>query len=1057
MATTIGSIQEFDPDTEAITAYLERVQLFMMANAVKDDKKVAVLLSVIGSKAYGLLRNLLEPERPSEKDLDDLVTVLKQHFEPKPIVVAERFRFYRRMQAPGESFASYIAELKSLTRNCAFEGLLEEALRDQLVCGMRSLSIQKHLWREADLTFKQAMEIALSAEAADRHSNQLAQGSSTVINKFSDSKSPKGFVQQTHATATAKSKPVNRVSACHRCGSTDHVGKNCKFQQTVCHKCGKKGHLARVCRSSKPTTALRQSRQQYVAEEESPEIPLFRLEHPKVEPITVKVLINGVSVPMKVDTGAAVSVMTAAQQKKLFPSAQLSPSSVILRTYTTERLQIHGEMSAEVQYNKQSFNLPLLIVDGEGPALLGRDWLTHIRRDWAQLAYTSSSPRLPTLLDSFQDVFKDELGTVKGIKVSLATKPNIKPKFYCPRPVPLALKDAVGSEIDRLEKEGIIEKVDHSEWATPIVPVPKKDGTIRICGDYKVTINAALDIDQYPLPKAEEIFASLAGGQKFTKLDLSQAYQQLLLDDDSKALLTVNTHKGLYRYTRLPFGIASAPAIFQRTMDVILQGIAHVMYYIDDIIITGKDDNEHLSTLVTVLERLQEHGFRLKKSKCTFMGDSVEYLGHQIDAQGLHPTKDKLSAIRDAPAPPNITELRSFLGLLNYYGKFIQNLSTLIHPLNHLLQKDVPYSWSEVHENAFLEAKQALMSTTVLAHYDPHLPIFLAADASAYGVGAVISHQYPDGTERPIAFASRTLTASEENYAQLEKEALALIFGVKKFHQYLYGRMFHLVTDHKPLTTILHPSKCTPPLAAARLQRWSLILSAYQYQIEFKSTSQHSNADGLSHLPLSHTAGEDPDIVAATCFNMAQIASLPVTAQMIASATRTDPVLSKVITYIREGWPCTIDETLSPFRRRATELTVEGDCVLWGTRVIVPAKFHDTVLKELHLGHPGISHTKALARSYIWWPGLASDIKRMVKACRDCQSVNSSPPAAPVHQWIWPSRPWERIHADFAGPFQQKMYLLIIDAHSKWPEICQQKPLKFFETCLADMVSLNRS
>ena len=823
MAATIGSIQEFDPDIEAITAYLERVQLFMTANAVKDDKKVAVLLSIIGSKAYGLLRNLLEPARPSEKSYDDLVAVLKEHYEPKPIVIAERFRFYRRMQAPGESFASYIAELKSLARNCAFEGHLEEALRDQLVCGMRSLSVQKQLLREADLTFKRAMEIALSAEAADRHSNQLAQGSTNqVINKFSDSKSSqrgpsKGFVQQTHATGTttAKSKPVGRVSTCHRCGSTDHVGKYCKFQQTVCHKCGKKGHLAKVCRSSKPTTASRQSRHQYVTEEESPEIPLFHLEHSMVKPITVKVLINGVSVPMEVDTGAAVSVMTSAQQMKLFPLAQLSPSSVVLKTYTTEQLQIRGEMSAKVQYNKQSFNLPLLIVDGEGPALLGRDWLNHIRLDWARLAYASSSPRLPALLDSFKEVFKDELGTVKGMKVSLTTRSHTKPKFYRPRPVPLALKDAIGSEIDRLEKEGIIEKVDHSEWATPIVPVPKKDGTIRICGDYKVTINSALDIDQYPLPKAEEIFASLAGGQKFSKLDLSQAYQQLLLDDDSKALLTINTHKGLYGYTRLPFGIASAPAIFQRTMDVILQGVAHVMCYIDDIIITGKDDDEHLSTLATVLERLREHGFRLKKSKCVFMGDSVEYLGHRIDAQGLHPTDDKLSAIQDAPAPRNVTELRSFLGLLNYYGKFIQNLSTLIHPLNQLLQKDVPYTWSEVHEDAFLEAKQALLSTTVLAHYDPQLPLFVAADASAYGIGAVISHQFPDGTERPIAFASRTLTNSEKNYAQLEREALALIFGVKKFHKYLYGRMFHLVTDHKPLTMILHPSKCIPPLAAA--------------------------------------------------------------------------------------------------------------------------------------------------------------------------------------------------------------------------------------------------
>ena len=212
MPATIGSIQEFDP--EAIMDHLERVQLFMTVNVVTDGKKVAVLLSVIGSKAYGLLRNLLESVRPSKKSYYDLIAVLKQHYEPKLIVIAERFCFYRRMQEPGESFMSYIAELKSLARNCAFEGHLEEALRDQLVCGMCSQSVQKQLLREANLTFKRAMEMALGTEAADRHSNQLTQGSATqVINKFSDFKPlqlgpSKAFVQQTHATSTL---PVKRT------------------------------------------------------------------------------------------------------------------------------------------------------------------------------------------------------------------------------------------------------------------------------------------------------------------------------------------------------------------------------------------------------------------------------------------------------------------------------------------------------------------------------------------------------------------------------------------------------------------------------------------------------------------------------------------------------------------------------------------------------------------------------------------------------------------------------------------------------------------------------
>ena len=204
----------------------------------------------------------------------------------------------------------------------------------------------------------------------------------------------------------------------------------------------------------------------------------------------------------------------------------------------------------------------------------------------------------------------------------------------------------------------------------------------------------------------------------------------------------------------------------------------------------------------------------------------------------------------EAPRPRELLELRSFLGLVHYYGKFLQNLSTLLHPLNNLLKQGSKWHWSKECDTAFTKAKQYLVSAPVLAHYNPNLPICLAADASAYGIGAVMSHVFPDGSERPVDFVSRTLTATERNYAQIQKEALSLVYAVQKFHQYLYGRSFILVTDHKPLTTILGHKRGIPSLVAARLQRWALILSAYTYTIEFRPTKQHANADGLSRLTL---------------------------------------------------------------------------------------------------------------------------------------------------------------------------------------------------------------
>ena len=346
-----------------------------------------------------------------------------------------------------------------------------------------------------------------------------------------------------------------------------------------------------------------------------------------------------------------------------------------------------------------------------------------------------------------------------------------------------------------------------------------------------MTINQALTVDQYPLPKPEYLIASLANDTAFSKLDLSQAYLQLQLDESSIPYVTVNTHQGLYQYTRLPFGVASAPAIFQRLMDTMLQGVPGVICYIDDILVTGTTSEEHLCNLGEVLKRLEDHGFRLKNSKCTFMAESVEYMGHQINQHGISALPGKVEAITNAPKPTNVKELRSFLGLLNYYGKFIRNLSSILHPLNQLLKDNQRWEWTKECSQAFKQAKDQLTSADVLTHYNPNLPITLAADASAYGIGAVISHVLPDGSEKPISFASRTLASSEKNYAQLEKEALSLVYGVKRFHQYLYGRRFTLLTDHKPLTAILGSKKRIPSLAAARLQRWALLLSAYDYEI----------------------------------------------------------------------------------------------------------------------------------------------------------------------------------------------------------------------------------
>ena len=224
---------------------------------------------------------------------------------------------------------------------------------------------------------------------------------------------------------------------------------------------------------------------------------------------------------------------------------------------------------------------------------------------------------------------------------------------------------------------GVIEKVRYSAWAALIVPVVQLDNSIRVCGDYRVTVNSVLEVDQHPLPNPEELFVELRGGEKFSKLDLSRAYQRILLDEDSREYVTINTHKGFYRPTRLPFGVSSASAIFQSKIEQVLQGIPMVVCGVDDILISGKNDQEHLIHPNEVLARLEHAGLRLKLSKCKFMQPTVEYPGYRIDAQGIHAIEKKVEAIRKAPAPVNQHQLRSFLGMINYYSKFIGNYSTI--------------------------------------------------------------------------------------------------------------------------------------------------------------------------------------------------------------------------------------------------------------------------------------------------------------------------------------------------------------------------------------------
>ena len=342
----------------------------------------------------------------------------------------------------------------------------------------------------------------------------------------------------------------------------------------------------------------------------------------------------------------------------------------------------------------------------------------------------------------------------------------------------------------------MISPVTYSAWAAPLVIVKKPNVSVRLCADFSIGLNAALESNCYPLLAPNDLLTILNRGKCFAKLDLAEAYLQIEVAEESREVLTINTHRGLFQYTRLHFGVKTAPAIFQQIMDTLLSGISGTVAYLDDVIIVGHSTHELEERIGSVIQRMQEYGFKLRREKCQFFLTSIKYLGFIFDADGCHPDAENIRSIHQIPRPTDVGTLRSFLELNNYYNTFLPSLHNIQAPLNRLLGQNVPWYWSAECERAFVKLKSLLTCDLLLTHYDPQKPIIVTTDASSYGVGAVISHRFPDGSEKAIIHASRTLTAAERNYSQIEEEALALVFAVKNFTRWLTG-----ATSHFSLTT----------------------------------------------------------------------------------------------------------------------------------------------------------------------------------------------------------------------------------------------------------------
>lgn len=1051
-----GRLNEFDPVKDRWQSYVLRLNAYFKANDIDDeDKQKAILLTCIGSVAFDKICDAVLPEEPDAKSLAELLTLLNTHFNPAPSRAIARRRFYERCRLPGESVETFLTELRRLSKHCAFNTYLDDMICDRLMMGVNNTRIQNRLFEEGDFDLARGTALALALEKADNDTRELTNG-------HEEKEKPVNYIQgkQEHVsrhsskkkTRGSKSKPSQdekkQFRACHRCTQHDHKSTECPFIKSTCYACQREGHIGKAC-LNKPVQHKQLARAHHlsnITHETSPEYAqtthIYRMSSESIPPppISFSFTVNNHCIEFELDTGSAVSLIPVNAFAKIATVDSIDKSTLNLASFTGQAVNLLGVATVTVSHMQKSKSLPIYVYEGEGPKLCGRAWMQELGilealklNKIIDSHNSENGHQLEDVLRKHQEVFKPELGKLREIKVKLHIKPDVKPRYFKARPLPYGKKTIVEDELDRLERLGIIVPVPHSPYAAPIVVVSKPNNTIRICGDFTLTANASIDAEKYPLPKSEEIFASLANCKYFSRLDMADAYNQLELEESSRKLVTINTCKGLYQYTRLPFGVSSASAIFQRNMEMVLRSQKGVIPFQDDILIGGPSVEEHLHCLDSVLESLKKAGLRLRREKCKFLQTTLDFLGHRLDAEGLHPQHAKVTAIKEAPSPRNVDELRSFLGMVNYYAKFVKANADRLTPLYKLLQNGIAWEWNAQHEKAFQATKDILASPQVLVHYDSTKPIHLACDASPVGISAVLSHMVNNTDERPIAYASRTLTKAECNYSQIDKEALSIVFGVLKFREYLLGHKFVLITDHQPLVHIFSEHKLIPATASARLQRWALTLSAYEYVIKHKKGAAHANADALSRLPIQ---GPDigPQIPMEYVLTINAINQGPISTTEIRVETFKDPILQQVRNFLLNQWPRSVDKEVQPYFLIRNDLTLLDNIILLGNKVVVPAMLQPDILRELHSSHQGIVQTKALARTKIWWPNINKNIEEIIRKCHICQ-VNAPMPKAVYNKWPTPTAPWQRIHVDFAGPYEQRYLLIFSDPLTKWLEV----------------------
>ncbi|GAB1598786.1 hypothetical protein Ahia01_000155800 [Argonauta hians] len=986
------------------------------------EYQVALLLNTLGDEALKVYNGFHFATPENDRTIAEIIAKFEQFAVGEVNKTNERFMFNKRVQKDGETFESFQSSVRSLVKSCNYcPNCVDSIIRDRLVLGISDQTTQQSLLRERNLTLQQCIDICKAAENVSIQTKILRPEMVNSVRIKSKNMTPKKY--KSFDQSRPSNAPDSSECGCKFCGSQHRMNRDdCPAWGKTCNKCKRRNHFANKCPNKKKHDA---HRVRNVNETEGSEDERINsVNNGSEKPVKCKMIVDSKTIIFTIDPGASVNIIPF----KMVKHKKIRRTSKNLKMWNESKVNPVGtiELMLTNPANNDRNLVEFVVVKENYIPLLGAGTSTKMKlvtihkENIEQIFSVMSGDKFKEA----KDIFNDELGSFKG-KIKLTVNENVTPVVMPSRRVPLALRPKLKVELKRLESLGVITPVNEpTPWVSQIAITQKKSGKLRVCLDPQ-ELNKALLREHYTLPVLEDSLHELSKSKVFSKADLASGYWHVQLDDSSSMLTTFQTCFGRYRWLRLPFGLSVSSEIFQKKLNQELLGLSGVLCIADDVLIHGSDYEEHNKNLDAFLVRCCERNIKLNPDKFQLRMSEISFMGHLITKDGLHSDPEKTRAINEMAPPCSLEELRRYLGLVNYLSKFLPNLTEVTAPMRNLTKKSVPWVWSSVQQDAFDKVKKMVTKAPVLAFYDPEKELTVENDACEHGLGSVLLQE-----GRPVAFASRSLTDTERNYAQIEKEMLAVTFGLEKFHQYTYGRRVTIITDHKPLVSIMKK-----PLSKApnRLQSFLLRTQKYSFDIIYKPGNMIPVADTLSRAPLPDKPKSDNVYVN----NISHLSIKDKRLDDIRSATLKDNAMGKLKTVIMEGWPAersNLPSELIPYFSYRDEMTVQDGLILCGERVVIPCAMRKEIKEKLHVGHMGINSCLRRARNLVFWPAMSSEIRQYIETCDICACFGAKQPQEPFHMHDIPDHPWQKVGTDIFT-LQGRNYLVTTDYYSNFFEL----------------------